>query len=289
MTTTVAQQPVSRWDTLPPVRPFPVSAMRLIKISSDPSSDVQDLVSIVETDPGYAAKLMQVANSAVYGMSGRVRSIQQAVVVLGFRKLHDITVTLAATEVFSQGDECRKQREQLWNHSLACAVTAQQIAKRLKLPPDEAFLGGILHDVGKLVMLDLAAEEYSLATRDFDRLTSYPELTDLENAAFGQNHQELGMLCADEWGLPFAISSIIGYHHNPEESPDDPELAELMRLTNQLVDCWNLTGEKEAAVEPETSGVKTSLEITHDVMESVRSEAEALYEDVRSVCSLSSS
>lgn len=260
-----------------------------MEVSSDPASDVRDLVSIVETDPGFAAKLMQVANSSMYGMSGRVRSIQQSVVILGFRKLHDITVTLAATEVFSQGDACQEAREQLWSHSLACAVTAQQLAKRLNLPADEAFLSGILHDVGKLVMLDMAADEYSNVTREFNRLDRYETLTDLETATFGRDHQELGMLCADEWGLPFTVSSVIGYHHHPADSPDDPALSELMRLSNQLVECWNTTGNGREPIEPLTAGVETPLCVSHDTMAIVKNEVDTLYADVSSVICLSAS
>ncbi len=118
MTSTLSDENVAnRWDTLPPIRPFPVSATRLMQASGNSASDVQDLVAIIETNPGFAVKLMQVANSSLYGMSGRIRSIQQAVVVLGYRKLHDITVTIAATDVFSQGGDNRKQREQLWGRS----------------------------------------------------------------------------------------------------------------------------------------------------------------------------
>ena len=290
MTSSMSSETVAdRWDTIPPIRPFPVSAMRLMKISGDPASDVRELVSVIETDPGFAVKLMQVANSTLYGMSGRIRSVQQAVVVLGYRKLHDITVTLGATDVFSQGNEGQQQREQLWYHSLACAVTAQQLAKRIDLPPDEAFLGGILHDVGKLVMIDLAADEYLAITKDYDQIADYQNLTDVENAAFGRDHQELGMLCADEWGLPYSVAGMIGYHHNPQEAPDDIELSELIRFSNQLVACWNTTGDGNDPVEPAEAGVATDLKISHDVVAVVQSEVEEMYNDLRTVCCLSAS
>lgn len=277
----------ARWDNIPPIRPFPVSATRLMKATTDPSCEVRDLIAIVETDPGYAARLMQLANSSLYGMAGRVGSIQQAVVVLGSRKLHDLAATLAATEVFSDGNDDGHQREALWHHSLACSLTARQLAKRVNLPPDEAFLGGILHDVGKLVLLDMAAEEYAEVTESFDRINGYERLTDLENATFGHDHQELGLLCADEWGLPFTVSCIIGYHHNPDDSPDDPELSELMRLANQLAECWDTTGTSTRPLEPAAVGINSSLNLSVGDLSEVRTEVAELYQELCLVCSLS--
>lgn len=279
------EQSQVNWDDAPPIRSFPASAMRLMQATKDENCETDKLVSIIECDPGYASQLLQIANSSLYGMSGRVGSVKQAVIVLGFRKLHNLAVSMAAADVFSQSGQCQQEREELWHHSLACAVTARQIATRVGISSDEAFLAGVLHDVGKLVMLDVVADAYGTAINEFDRLSKYDSLTALEIEAFGRDHQELGMDCADEWGLPFEMTAVIGHHHQPQAAPVSNQLCELTRLSNHLVDCWNLTGSRMGEQEPFQTELEFRLELSADVLSSVRDEVDMQYEDIRSVCS----
>ncbi|MEM7317135.1 MAG: HDOD domain-containing protein, partial [Planctomycetota bacterium] len=108
------------------------------------------------------------------------------------------------------------------------------------VPPEEAFLAGIVHDVGKLMFFDLAAEAYHRAVKE----ATPRDIVKVENDLFGVNHQELGLRCADEWGLPYEIAEVIGAHHSAFEDNDNPELVNLVGVAESLTRMWGVGASK---------------------------------------------
>jgi HD-like signal output (HDOD) protein len=98
-------------DDLPELRPFPTAASRLLSACEDPTTDSGVLSEIISCDPGFASKVLQVANSSFYGCSGKIKTIEQAVVILGFRSVKDIAVSMAGAAVFANGNTAQKERE----------------------------------------------------------------------------------------------------------------------------------------------------------------------------------
>ena len=224
-------------DELPDLKPFPTVASRLLQVTGDDHSHVTDLATIIATDPAITSQLMRLANSSAFGFVGQIRSVNHAVVVLGRRQIRNLAVALAAGQLFQEGPTAHDARRALWEHALGCAALARVLASFARQTlPDEAFLAGILHDVGKLVFLDAVADQYVEATREADS----SQIVDIEHHVFGTTHQELGQRCADEWGLPWELNEAIRFHHVSTNEDFGSEISAVIAAANVLSKVWRL-------------------------------------------------
>ena len=180
------------------LKPLPVMASRLLAACNDDDASPRDVANILSTDASYAHQLLKLANSPAYGLKGSIRTIDRAVVVLGFRQVKSMALSLSAGELFNGADSEVAAREALWAHSLACASIAKRLAAlTTEIVPEEAFLAGIFHDVGKLVFYDVAPAEYEhLVSQHDGRVTAKAEFQH-----FGSSHTEVGELCCETWGF----------------------------------------------------------------------------------------
>ncbi len=272
---------LERLEELPEIRPFPTAATQLMTACQNPDSSSKDIAAIIQCDPGLAMRLLRVANSSMYGFSREIRTIDHAIVVLGFRTVRDLAVSMAGAEVFSQGDSAQAERAALWHHSLGCATVARMLARHIKgINPEEAFLAGIFHDVGKLIFFDLAADDYIALIANSepqDRVTE-------ESRIFRVTHEEVGQNCADEWGLAEEISSAIAYHHHPEDTPDDFELVALVQAANLLSNAWHIGVDPEKSIDESYALETIKLPIEESTLDQLRENAPAVFEETMQVC-----
>ncbi len=223
-------------DGMLELRPFPAAASRLMAACNDESATVRELTEIIKYDAGLSVRLLQIANSPMYGFSGEIRSIDHATVVLGMRALRDLAVSTAVGDVFDSGSGATAQiRKKLWEHSLACGCIARLLADNVEdVVPDEAFLGGVIHDVGKLFLLDHDADGYSTMLAE----TSLHGLPATELETYGMPHTLVGQRCGQEWGLPDEVIDVISFHHQPEEADFGGGLVDVVFAANQLSVNW---------------------------------------------------
>lgn len=182
---------------------------------AEPSASV--LESIISSDQAIASKVLRVVNSAYYGVQGRVSSVGQAVVILGTQQVRNLVLSAAAMTAIparsaSQYDALRS----FWTHSYATAVAAQLIAKYKELPSvdmETVFVGGLLHDVGRLFMLTHFPEFYDRAIHQAQQIGG--GLEELEAQLFGVGHSEVGAAVASRWQLPEQLIEIIRFHEGP--------------------------------------------------------------------------
>jgi len=223
-------------DGMLELRPFPAAASRLIAACNDPAATVRDMTDIIKYDAGLSIRLLQIANSPLYGFSGQIRSIDHATVVLGMRALRDLAVSTAVGDLFdSGGGETAQMRKALWQHSLNCGCVARLLAGKIEdLAPDEAFLGGVIHDVGKLFILEHDPVGYAhlMANSHLHGLCA------AEEEAYGMSHTMIGQRCGQDWGLPDEIIDVIGFHHTPEEADFGGALVDTVFAANQLAISW---------------------------------------------------
>ena len=133
---------------------LPEVAVRVLEIVDNPRASASELSRAISLDPALTARVMRLANSDLYGFTRRIGSTVQAVTVLGFSQVRSVVLTISILDIFSrQGRERNHPHRQIWEHSLACAVAARLLASRARLcPPEEAFVTGLLHDLGKIVL-----------------------------------------------------------------------------------------------------------------------------------------
>jgi putative nucleotidyltransferase with HDIG domain len=236
-------------DELIQLRPLPAIALRIMKSCREEQTNVRDLVKLVECDATISSHILSVVNSSLYGYSRDISSINQAVVVLGFKSLSDLAVSIASEKVFSEGELAIQPRLRLYEHSLACAAIARLLADRPELETDSgaAFLAGMLHDVGKLVLFDVAPDFYSQIQSSCPKTCTI----ELEQQAFGIDHTSLGAKFAAAWGLPLQINRAIANHHQAVDESSE-SLLRITALANQLAKIWGI-GQTEDPSQCETT------------------------------------
>ena len=198
--------------------PMPHVMLKARQLLSDPKFDFKELSNLVKADQALAGRILKVANSAYYGMSGQVSSIHQAAVLLGSKLLARIIAILAQSKVLGGALKGYGMNSgDLWKHSLAVSVGSDIIAKEIS--PEysgEAFLAGLLHDAGKILL-----DPYILERKDtFDELCqkTHQSRIDIERKVLGLDHAVVSSeLCVD-WNLPYFVGEAIRFHHCPSSS-----------------------------------------------------------------------
>ncbi len=194
--------------TLPPV------LSQILALLNDERSSAQDLEKIITHDQALSSKVLAVANSAYYGFRHQIVTISRAVVALGYEEIRNICLG-ASLMGFLHPSSFRNQNaaELLWLHSLTVADAASLVAEETNLVPrDSAFTGGLLHDLGKVVLAAFYPDEVeTLKNLIINEKLSYRAA----EKALDLDHGQIGMALAEHWDLPPQLSEVMGYHHEP--------------------------------------------------------------------------
>jgi putative nucleotidyltransferase with HDIG domain len=217
---------------------LPHVVARIGALADDPEVGTREIAQVIAEDAPTAAKLLKIANSAYYGLRERVLSTEHASAVLGVRVLRNIALQAS---VISRYDHLRGHPDfdvdQLWRHSIltgqVSSLLAERCTGRIGLDPQEFYVVGLLHDLGKVVMLDGLGERYLEAARA-SRSNCRPPFQ-CEQELLGFNHADVGALIAMRWSLPNAVSSAIQFHHGPREALEDDPVVALVASANLLV------------------------------------------------------
>lgn len=223
---------------------LPEITLKIVELVEDPKSTAQDLHKVISNDPALCSRILKVVNSSFYGLPGQIGSINRAIVMLGLNAVKNIAIAASLAKLFRGGDLTPNfSARDLWNHSTAVAATSKVLADTLKLGlADEAFLGGLIHDIG--IMVEMQFDRNKLI-EVFDKVGSDSagipanNLIDVENQVFGANHQDFGSGLADKWKFPQTFKLVAGYHHRPMELPAETRtLTALVYIADRLAaDC----------------------------------------------------
>ena len=214
---------------------LPTVVAQLIALIDDPKSSARPVAQLISTDQALTAKILKVANSAFYGFPREIATVQLAIVVLGFEQVKNLSLSVAVLRRFSSGNEHRLfDRQRFWDHAIACGVAGRMLARKVHPRFEgEAFVAGVLHDIGKLILIEYFFDEFSEALE----LAETEELTivEAEEQVLGVTHSDIGGWLAEKWNLPPSLVSAIAYHHRPEEMEEPDELVHFIHLANALV------------------------------------------------------
>jgi putative nucleotidyltransferase with HDIG domain len=210
---------------------MPHLANQIMGKLSNPNTSGQELNDIISKDQALAARVLKIANSAFYGCPRTITRLSDAVAIMGFNSIRSLVMASALHDFFKTFGLAEKL---LWEHSIACGSFAKIIAKSLRFSKnEEAFLAGLLHDIGK-VILNLKLPEQML--RILQEVYNNPGTTfcDAEQAAFGFDHAQVGELVARKWNFAEEIVEVIGNHHHPEKAKIMPQLSNIVNLANNF-------------------------------------------------------
>jgi len=209
---------VSKLDRVPSA---PALYFRMVEALHDPRVTLNQVSRIVEQDPGMSAKILQLANSAFFGLGHPVANLFDAVSFLGVDTIKSLVLGAHAFSQYEASNLPGVSLEALRSHSLHCAVLARQIALSQCAPAklaDEAFIGGLLHDTGKLVLASNRGADYGCALRGAKE--RHESTVTAEENQFGCNHAEVGAYLLGLWGLPVPVVEAVALHHRPQDSAE---------------------------------------------------------------------
>lgn len=237
---------------------------------SDPNATAKDLHKIISQDQALAARVLKISNSPFYGCARTVTNLTDALVVMGFDSIRSLVVASAMQDFFKKFGLSEKL---LWEHSIACGGIAKRVAKRVKYSKiEEAFLGGLLHDIGKVV-LNLKMPDQMLQIVQDVYNDSDATFLEIEERNFGFNHAQVGRLIARKWNFTDTIEEAIGFHHYPEKAKILPVLSYIISLSNSI--CHKLEIGPTRKPDLNVSELRSSkaLKLTPDSIEELLAEA----------------
>lgn len=203
---------------------LPSVVMSILKETESPDACAHRIERMLASEQALTSKVLRVVNSAYYGLSGQVTSLSQAIVILGLQQIRNLVLSVSAYSAIKP--RTARQQETMkvfWLHSFGTAAATQIIAQRKRLSiqdSETAFVGGLLHDIGRLFL-------FSNFTQTYDQVIRYAEqrkmpIEKAESRLLGLNHGEVGAQMAEHWKLPKQLIKIISDHESPSSDVLDP-------------------------------------------------------------------
>ncbi|HGY91071.1 MAG TPA: HDOD domain-containing protein [Planctomycetes bacterium] len=206
---------------------LPDVALKVTRLCGDEECDQKELADVIRRDQSLMAHLLRVANSAIYGGRVEIVSLQLAVNRLGLAKMREIVLAVACkASLFGEKGPLEEMTKRLFQHSMVTAACSQEVARRKRLNVEEAFTVGLLHDVGRPVLLHAARK---IAVEEGWDLTPEELLT-----ATNPLHADVGAEMLASWGLPDTMVQAIRHHHTPDSSGGEATLPHLLRFADDL-------------------------------------------------------
>jgi len=212
---------------------MPATAAKLLPLLDSSDSTAADIESILKYDPGLTGNILKLTNSAYFGIPTRISSVKQATVLLGWKRLLQVVMTICMSPLMKKtvpgydlpGGE-------LWRHSIAVSVAAEILVKALKISDaDEVFTAALLHDVGKLIL-------GSFVKKDLEQIetmvTKGITFDVAESMVLGTNHAEVGGQILHKWSFPTDLVNAVQWHHDPESCENGCVLSDIVHVANAL-------------------------------------------------------
>ncbi len=223
-------------EELQDLPPLPAVVTRVLQTVNDPTTSAGDLYRIISADQAISGKILRLVNSSYYGFPRKITTITHAVVILGFNTVRNLATSLGVFNAFDGARRTALNRDEFWAHSLATGVAASLIARRKNISAkaaEEVFVGGLLHDMGKLFLDQYFPDQYAIAVK----LAKAANISiwDSEKTALGIGHVMVGKRISEKWNLPPALTSMIALHHQPNYAKDFFDIVAVIHTADFLV------------------------------------------------------
>ncbi len=214
---------------------LPTVASEIIALAKSPRTNAADVGRMIERDQALTAKVLKLVNSSFYGFPGQIRSVQHAVVIIGFNKVKNVVMTASVFDLAKGRVSDRLDLPAFWEHGLGVAIASQIVAKEIggpALQPEDAFVAGLMHDLGKLILDQFLTDEYIAV---IDRVREEGGLLlDAEKEVLGFTHALVGIWLTERWKLPQPLQDAIKLHHDPTRARDNAEMVASVHLGDIL-------------------------------------------------------
>jgi signal transduction histidine kinase/HD-like signal output (HDOD) protein len=248
--------------------PFSPVAMKILQVAWDERAGARDMAKVIVLDQAFTARLLRISNSPYYGQSREVTTVSQAVSILCMDAIASLALTLFTFGSVAEEDNEALSIGRLWEHSLGTAIWARTIATRIgQVTPEESFIAGMLHDMGKVLLYRFFKKELLEAVRIGE--SEGLSLCEAERRVLGTDHAAVGQAAANQWGFPLVLRYSIAFHRAPREVP--PKTDESARKIVAIVHAADLLSEAseigyggDRGDEPIDPSVWPLLKVTED-------------------------
>ncbi len=257
--------------------PFPDIAWKIVSLVRS-MAPVREIEELIELDPTIAARILRMGNSAYYGRQHGVRTVREAILLLGDKRLMQVVIAACATLYYGPGNS--PEERELWEHSVNTALLSEIIARRIQHEGAlTLYTASLLHDIGKTI-LNLYAKIYLHSS--LREIRGESDIVKAERRALGMDHQELGGLISRNWKFPPDIVSAIQHHHNPEKAGKYEAITSLVYIADTLADSFSKqsTDQHDKGVDVEADPFFKKFNITRKMIEEFRNELKVGMADV---------
>lgn len=247
---------------------LPEVSYRIREAVDNPTTSFDTIANLVEQDTALTARVLRIANSGFFGFPYQIQSVSRAISIIGTQQLCDLVLATTVLRQFEGVNVSAVTMESFWKHSIGCAVIARILAAmRRETNIERFYVGGLLHDIGRLVIFIKMPE---LAQRIIDeRDTSKRLLSDIERELLGFDHTEIGAALIRSWHLPAFYEESVRYHHRLSGATIYPIEAAVVHLADIIANalCTGTSG--EYFVTPLDAEAYTMIDISESQLESV--------------------
>ncbi|MCF7802890.1 MAG: HDOD domain-containing protein [Candidatus Marinimicrobia bacterium] len=213
---------------------LPDVVVKITELVNSPNSSMRQIESVIEVDPVLSSTVLKVVNSSFYGMAQEISALRLALVILGIKEIKNLVLSLSVFRLFS--GKTYKQDFNLkdfWHHSATTGQIAKTLSQRLNLQfAGEEFVGGLIHDIGKVVLFKTLDDEY-IEVMKYAR-EKRARLHQVEMDTFGFHHGHVGGWLGEKWHLPKKLIATVVYHNNPKKTPEYQQLVGIVSLASAL-------------------------------------------------------
>jgi HD-like signal output (HDOD) protein len=212
---------------------LPEVCIQVQALADSPHTTAADIGDVVGKDTALTTRLLKLVNSAYFSLPRKIDTISRAVNMIGMRELRNLTMAASAAEVFSRIPSHLIDMAAFWQHSVYCGLVARNLAQRCHvLHSERLFTAGLLHDVGRLLMLMKLPDDVGQAQSI--RLQSKKDICTIERELVGFDHAQVGQALLLHWNMPANLCASVLYHHNPQDADDAHLEAALLHIADQV-------------------------------------------------------
>lgn len=264
-------------DDLPSL---PAVVMELLGSIDQEDADLSLLAKKVALDQALTAKTLRLANSSTFGLQVKVTTIQQALTFLGVQTTRNLIMAASITGCFPSGRCPAFNHKAFWRLSIATAACARVLARHMHFNPDVAFTAGLLHGIGRLVLVTRYPEQYDAVLRECERVDG--DLLETERAMLGVDHVLAGRALAEHWQFSDTLRQAIAFHGQPE-MPGAGFLATIVHVASAVAHALDLAGYAHEVVPTVSSVAWTALGLSEEAWLHVFRETELQFEEMTAI------
>jgi putative nucleotidyltransferase with HDIG domain len=248
------------------------------EVVNDPTSTFADIAHVVNMDTSLSARLLKIVNSSFYSFPSNIETVTHAIAVIGTEQLHNLALATTIIANFKGIPNKLFNMNMFWRHSLGVAIISRNLAIHCReTNPERFYLAGILHDIGRLIILENMPEEASEIITRHHKAGGI--LWTIEQDVLGFDHGEVGAALSRSWNLPLSLEEIIGNHHNPSRSKRYPLETAIIHLADIIAKAMELGSSGDVYVPPLDEKSWDQLKLPTGVFSAIWSQTEIQFNE----------